>query len=589
MTVMKMFIGADEIFRMQRVALGQEPADIILSGGTVLNVYTGELLEDHEILIAGERIAYVGPDNDFPVGPATLRLNLSGQVVIPGLIDSHCHIDYWAGFREFISLSLPHGTTTVITETSATANRMGIAGVRAFLAQFRKYPLRFFATAPVISYMCSLRDQKPAVTTAEMSEILEYPEILGLGEIYWSRVVDGTWENDLNELVAKARSLGKTVEGHGAGAKNGRLNAYADYGVDSCHEPINAEDVRARLRLGLATMIREGSHRRELDAVIPGLTKMDINLRRAIFVTDGIWPNDLAKYGHMDHIVRKAISLGLNQITAIQMATLNAAEHFRLDADLGGIAPGKCADLVIIPSIDNVNAQMVISRGRVVARQGRLEVDLQAGSYPEELCQNIKLPIVTPEYFRIEATGSSVRTRVMDMVNEIVNQEAILEMPVIDGEVQLADDILKIAVIDRYEGTGRRTLGFIKGYGLRQGAIAVSMSFDEGNTVVIGCNDLDMAATVNRLRVLKEGMVYCNNGRVVELPLSGYDSVPELAVTDMAESFDSLIAVMREMGCRLDNPLFTPLTVTFTAIPSLRLTIRGHWLSKENRFVDLFI
>lgn len=587
---MKMTIQADEVLRLQRVALGKEAADIIISGGTVLNVYTGELLQNCEILISGERIAYVGPDQGFPLGAETLRLDVQGQVVIPGLIDAHCHLDYWIGLREFVSLALPRGITTVITETSEIANGMGMAGVKAFVEKLPTYPLRFFATAPVITFLCALRAKKPAVSVVEMLEILEYPEIVGLGEVYWSRVVDGVLEEDLGMLVAKARSLGKTVEGHGAGARDGRLNAFVAYGVDSCHESISAEDVRARLRLGLATMIREGSIRRELETVVPELVKLDIDLRRAILVSDDVWPHHLVKYGHMDFIVNKAIALGLNPIKAIQMATLNAAEHFNLAADLGGIAPGKCADLIVIPTIDRIDAQLVISKGQVVARQGGLEIDLPAEHYPAEFSQSLRIPIVAPDFFRIAATGLSVRARVIELVTEIVNREVHLELPVCNGKVQLTDGILKIAVIDRFEGAGDRSLGFIKGYGLRQGAIAISASFDEGNAVVVGSNDLDMATAINRLQELGGGMVYCCDGVVkVELAFPVYGAISQLAGSVVAERLELLINTLQEMGCHTDNPLLTLLTVTFTAIPSLRLTVRGYWLSKENRIVDLFV
>lgn len=585
---MKMCIQKGEVAHLQRVALGKEAADVILSGGTVLNVYTGELLQNYEILISGERIAYVGPDQGFPMGPDTLKLNVHGQVVIPGLIDAHCHMDFWMGLREFTIFSLPRGTTTAITETSAVANGMGMAGVQSFVAKFSTYPLRFFATAPVITFLCALREERPAVTKDEMLEILEYPEILGLGEIYWSRVVDGI-EGDLSALVAKARSLGKTVEGHGAGARDGRLNAFVAYGVDSCHESISSEDVLGRLRLGLSTMIREGSIRRELETIVPVLSQLDIDLRRAILVSDGIWPNHLAKYGHMDYIVNKAIALGLNPVKAIQMATLNAAEHFNLDTDLGGIAPGKCADLVVIPAIDKIEAQLVISKGRLVAQQGRLEIDLPVEHYPPEFSQNTKIPTVAPSFFHIAAPGTSVRVRVIDMVTEIVNREALLEMPVHEGVIQLRDDILKIAVIDRFEGSGRRSLGFIKGFGLRKGAIAISAAFDEGNVVVIGCDDRDMSTAIKRLQELNGGMVYICDGKVkVELALPIYGNVSTLAGSVVAELLNSLIFTLREAGCRGDNPLLTLLTTTFTAIPSLRLTVDGYWLSKKNQIVNLF-
>lgn len=283
------------IKRLGQVAVGQEPADLILTGGDVLNVYTGELLRDYQILIAGERIAYVGPEKNFPRDSQTTVIDVNGNTVIPGLIDAHCHMDVWMKLREYAYLSLPRGTTTVITECSAATNAMGIRGTQAFLKQFPNSPQRVFATAPSISFLCAERgDGQRVIGQREMMELLEKPEVLGLGEIYWFRILEGgEVSEELLEMIRKAKTLGKTAEGHGAGAKNRKLAAMVASGIEACHEAITAEEVRDRLRLGLDTMIREGSIRRELEAVVGPLVEMNLDLQRAMLVSDNVWPHHL--------------------------------------------------------------------------------------------------------------------------------------------------------------------------------------------------------------------------------------------------------------------------------------------------------
>ncbi len=589
---MRIAFKANLIKQLGRVALGMEPADIILTNGHVLNVYTGEVLKNYQVLIAGDRIAYVGPEQDFPAGPETRVIDAGGQLLIPGLIDGHIHMDAWMKVEEFVRLSLPHGTTTIITECTSPSNAMGTRGVLAFLKQIQSQPQRFFITAPTISFLCSnYGDNQKAINLSGMKQLLELPEILGLGEIYWPDLLNGNSSEELAQIIEYAIALGKTVEGHGAGARNRKLAALAAHGIDSCHEPITAEEVKERLQMGLFTMIREGSVRQELEAVIKPLVDLGIDLRRAILVSDGIWPGVLISQGHMDQIVQKAIDLGLDPVTAIRMATLNVAEHFHLDGDLGGIAPGKCADLVIIPDLKTIEPRLVICKGIPVARDGKMLVPPARADFPAEAYQCVKLPPVQPDFFRITAGAREVKVRVLDLITRIVNRESVLTLPVVDGEVVLpvAEDIIKVAVIDRYSGTGRGTTGLIKGFGLSRGALASSFSFDEGNLVVIGCSNDDMAAAVNRIRELGGGMVYCAGGRVVEeIPLPIFGSISELSGREVAARIESLEKAIRAVGCRGENPLLTLFTITFTAIPSIRLLARGYWLAKEHRVVNIF-
>lgn len=590
--LMRLEFNTELMKRLSRVAMGSEPAEVILNNGKVLNVYTGEVLEGQQVVVAGGRIAYSGPPGEFPTGPDTGVIDVDGQVIVPGFIDGHIHMDAWMRAGEFIRMSLPGGTTTVITDCGASASAMGADGVKALLGQFRNQPQRFFLVAPAITYLCSDRGNgKKAIDAGGMIDLLDLPELVGLGEVYWPHILNGNTDKDLLDIIGAAVVRGKTVEGHGAGAKKQKLAAMAAHGVDACHEPITADEVRERLRIGLATMIREGSVRRELQEVIGPLAGMGLDLRRAILVSDGLWPNELMRLGHMDHIVQKAIDLGLDPVQAIRMATLNVAEHFQLDADLGGIAPGKCADLVVIPDLRTIRAQLVMCKGKLVAREGRLTVSPAKEEYPPGAYRCVNLPPITPESFRVSAGGPEVVVRAIEMVTFIVNREIELTLQVVGGEAVTGEtgDVIKLAVLERHEGSGSKSLGFLKGTGLSRGAIATSFSFDENNLVVMGADDRDMAAAVNRVRELNGGVVYCCQGRVVEeiaMPIFGV--VSEFTGPEVASRIESLERVLKEAGWVHENPLLTLFTITFTAIPSIRLIARGYWLAKENRVVDLF-
>ena len=590
---MRLTYKTEEMKRLTRVAMGWEPAEIRLDHGSVLNVYTGELLTDQQVLVAGGRIAYAGPAEAFPTGPETEVIDVEGRVIIPGLIDGHIHMDAWLQVGEFVRLSLPTGTTSVVTDSGTSSNAMGAAGVRAFLDQCREQPQRFFVTASSIAYLCSYREGGGrGIDLGQMVEVLDDPGVVGLGEIYWTYLLNGGKDEGIAVLIEEAMARGKTVEGHGAGARRQKLAALVAHGIDACHEPITADEVRERLRLGLATMIREGSVRRELEEVVGPLVEMNLDLRRAILVSDGIWPHALMRRGHMDQIVQKAIDLGMDPVQAVRMATLNAAEHFRLDGDLGGIAPGKCADLVVIPDLRTIRAGLVICKGKVVAREGRLTVSPASPAYPPGVYNCLRMPAVDEEFFKVRATGNEVTVRAIQMLTNILNREAGLTLQVVNGEAicEPAGDVVKLAVLDRYEESGRGSLGFLQGSGLKRGAIASSFSFDEGNLVVMGTDDADMAAAVNRVRELRGGLVYCCRGKVEEeIPMPILGAVSDLPGPEVAARIESLERVLKEAGWAWENPLLTILTITFTAIPSIRLLSRGYWLSKENRLTGLLI
>jgi adenine deaminase len=317
---------------------------------------------------------------------------------------------------------------------------------------------------------------------------------------------------------------GKKLEGHTAGASEKKLSAYIANGITSCHEPINADQVVERLRLGLHVMAREGAVRKDLDEIAK-ITKQAIDLRRLILVSDSISPQDLMENGYMESIVQKAIDCGFDPIKAIQMATLNVAEHFSIDDFIGGIAPGRYADLAIIPDIATIDAEMVISNGQIIAQDGKLLIPPRKHSFSKDSLNTIKLPRdLEPSDFMIRAPGNTqnVQIRVIRMVTDLVTSEEEMKWPVANGQlnVDLEKDIVKIAAIDQTHNPGKLFVGLLQGFGLQSGAIACSAAWDTSDIVVIGANDADMAFAVNRIRELQGGTVVCETEKILtELPL----------------------------------------------------------------------
>lgn len=326
-----------------RVALGEAEADLAVINGAVVNVYTGEVGKA-SILIKGKRIAYVGNDAGKSIGANTRVIDAAGKTLIPGFIDGHTHIDTTYSVSELLRYALRGGTTTIITESCTIAAALGYDGIVQFLNSARRQPVKVFITAaPMVTI--SPVTEAHAIGVKELRRLFRFPEITGLGECYWGDVVGGNPR--VLDLIAETLRLGGKVDGHSAGASNKKLQAYVASGVSSCHEPTTAEEVLERLRLGLFVLIREGEVRRELEAVAP-IKDSGIDLARLAISTDGIGPGQLVKNGYMEFVVQKAIDLGFDPVLAVQMATVNVAQHFALDDIIGGIAPGKYADIVII-------------------------------------------------------------------------------------------------------------------------------------------------------------------------------------------------------------------------------------------------
>jgi adenine deaminase len=378
-------------------------------------------------------------------------------------------------------------------------------------------------------------------------------------------------------LFERARALGKTVEGHSAGARGARLHAFVAAGVGSDHEPITVDEAVAGLRLGLTVLIREGSVRRELETVAK-IRHAGVSLRRLAVASDGIWPPDLLARGYMDGVVQRAIDLGLPPVTAFQMASLNVAEHFGLDGELGGIAPGRSADLLVLPDPRTVRPEVVVARGRIVARDGHCLAPLPAAVLPAGLYGGVRVGPVDAATFRLPAPGPEARVRVIRTAGQVLTFEDEARLAVRDGAVEPdpAQDCLLAAVLDR-RGAGLRGLGFVRGFGLREGALASTLAFDTADLVGVGAARPALVAAVSRLVALGGGLVAVDGEGAVRaelpLPVGGFASPRPLV--DVARALAAFAEAYRGLGGRLPDPLLPLETLTFQAIPALRLTTRG--------------
>jgi adenine deaminase len=533
------------------------------------------VLKGDSVLIKGDRIACVGKDTGA-IGRRTTVIDAAGKTLLPGLIDGHTHIDLLYTAGEFLRYAVKGGTTTIITETSNVASVAGYEGVIQFLRSTKNQPVKVFITAPPMVTISPMTEAH-SLTVGELRRLLRRAEVVGLGEPYWGQVVGGSPR--VLGLITETLKAGKRVDGHSSGASPGKLEAYVASGVSSCHEPITAGEVMERLRLGLFVLVREGEIRRELEA-ISQLKDEGIDFSRLAISTDGIGAWQLVSDGYMEFVVQKAIDLGFDPVRAIQMAT---------------IAPGRYADIVIVPDLQTIRAEYVISNGQVVARNGRVIVPPRKHRYPASARRSVYLSrdLDAGDFaVRVESPRREVRVRVIDQVTELVTREAIIGMPLSDGELEsdTTRDILKVAAIERSYHSGRAFTGFIRGIGLKAGAIATSGVWDSGLIIAVGADDAAMAQAVNRVGELDGGIVVCDRGRILaEIPLPVWGLISTEPMEMIARRLYSVQGAAAELGCTLPDIRITLAVLATPAIAHLRICEDGLFNLRENRFVDLIV
>ncbi len=577
-----------EIELLIDVALGKKRADLVVRNGRLVNVYTGEILDRQSVAVKGSRIAYVGEGIETMIGENTRVIEAAGQYIAPGLIDGHNHVDAVYRCSEFVRCVLPRGTTAVVTEVSAITNALGAEGLHWFVEDALSQPMRFYVVAPPLVPAYPKFETSRDFSFEDFKELMKKHFVVGVGETYWTRVL----EKDRRVLKQYAEALyqSKALDGHAAGAKGQKLQAYAAAGTTSCHETVTPEEALEKLRLGMYVMIREGFIRHDLEAICP-IKDQPIDFRRVMLVTDTMSPEMMIREGLMNALTKKAVSLGFDPVRAVQMASINAAERYKLD-DLGGIAPGKLADILVIKDLEDFVCTWVIVGGEIVAREGSLLGEVGGCYYPPEFCESIRIPSVQPDDLRVPASRPKVKVRVVRARNETITDGVIEELNTVEGNV-VSDpgrDILKMTVINKSSETLGRSMGFVQGIGLRRGAVATTLAWDTYNIVALGVSDQEIAFAINRLRELRGGIVVIEGETVLSelaLPIGGMMSDSPMEV--LSEQIDDLERAFQRLGSRLVRAYLVIQTLAFTGLPFLRLTDRGLLDLRKRQIVDVIV
>ncbi len=552
--------------------------DTIFTNGTLFNPFTREFIKAQTLWVKDGTIAYVGRASDFPKSEKAVTIDADGMVLLPGLIDGHTHtLSHRYSVEEFIKYAIPSGVTTVITETIELATIAGKEGIEYFAKGLEGQPIRLYYT---VAPLCGLTPAEEVIapTHEEFVSILKDPRCLGVGEIYWGNLfLEGRQSERLKELVSAALEMKKVVEGHTAGAKGEKLQAYTRLGISSCHEPITEKEVLERLRLGYWIMIREGGIRKELEGV-KGIFKKKIDFRRLALATDGVDPEGFFTGGYLDGSLRSLLKIGVPPKLAYQMVTINVAEHFRLDSLIGSLSPGKMADLLIIPSPKDFSPQLVMCNGKVIYREGKSLAEPRKIFFPKTMFNTIKI-----KDCHFPPVPKKGKARVMELVTRLVTQERIVDLE----DPEESSDVVMVFVINRL-GSGKAFMGLLKGFGLQRGAYGTTTSWDMPDMIVVGCDTQSMETVIGRLEEIGGGCAYAIGKEVLaELPapLCGVISLePMERVRDEVRKLEE---VLRKNGVKWEKPILTVDTFGTPAIPSLRITNHGYVRLKDREILSL--
>lgn len=581
------------------VAMGRRPADLVIRNGRWVNVHSGEIIPGTDVAIHGSRIAYVGLDAGHTIGPATASIDAGGRYLIPGLCDAHMHVESgMVTVTEFARAVIPHGTTSMFIDPHEIANVLGLPGVRLMHDEAATLPVNVYVQMPsCVPSAPGLETPGASIGPAEVAEAMAWPGVIGLGEMM---NFPGIFSSDekMHAEVAATMAAGKVVGGHYASLDLGRpFHGYAAGGPADDHEGTRVEDGIARVRQGMKAMLRLGSAWYDVATQIKAITEQGLDSRNFLLCTDDSHSGTLVNDGHMNRVVRHAIAQGLKPMTAIQMATLNTAVHFGLEKDIGSITPGRYADIILSRDLVQLPVEIVIAAGEVIARDGRLAVDLPPYSYPDFARDTVRLgKTLTAADFDLLAPGAngtaSVRT-IGVVENQAPTRALQSRLPVPDGRVCLdpEQDVAHIALVERHRATGEVVNGFVAGFGFDVPcAVASTVAHDSHQMIVVGTDRDDMARAANRLGEIGGGVVVFRNGReiaLVELPIAGLMSDERAEV--VAAKADRMVAAMAECGCHLNNAYMQLSLLALVVIPELRISDKGLIDVTKFEAVSLFV
>lgn len=555
---------AHELKELLDVCKGSVPADLIVKGGSLVNVHTGEILKA-DVAVKGERIAAVGDVSHVMVGRKTLVISSVGKYLTPGLVEPHFH-SYHAqqNITQFARLVLPHGTTA-IADSLYGPGMLSTEVIRFFVEEYKRTPLKLLFLIPTITYLQNRELGLPRVfdtlTVDDMVRMLDWPECYGLEEPPADVILAADQFPEMLPLFAETLNRNKVITGHAWGIQPRDLNGYIAVGVSSDHEGDTKADAIERARLGMYVLMREGSAAAAVKRLVRAVTEDRLDPRYFSFAIDIGSALRLKEQGHLDESIRVAIACGLSPIHAVQMATINAAEALGVARDIGSIAPGKFADILLVDDLPSFKISTVIASGQVVAQDGECVVDLASPSYPAFLWNTVRVPeAITPDDFTIKVASNegTAEVRVIEVVEDsLYMAEGRATLPVKNRLVQpdMERDVLKIVMLESFNGTSNRGKGFIRGFNLKRGAIgSTHNSFFHGINIV-GTNDHDMCVAANALVEAGGGEVVVADGKVVallDLPLCGVLSADKLEVA--LEKSKAVAQATKELGCELKAP-----------------------------------
>ena len=585
--------------RLIAVAGGRECADLVIRNCRWVNVQSREILDDHDIAIADGRFAYCGPNAEACTGDSTQIVDAAGQFAIPGFCDGHMHIE--SGMltpARFAEAVLPHGTTTMFADPHEIGNVLGLRGVRLMHDEAMMQPINIYMQMPsCVPSAPGLETSRAEMGAAEVAEAMAWPGIIGLGEVMdFPGVVRG--DDRMLDEIAATQDSGRCVGGHYASPDLGRsFHAYAAGGPADDHEGTREIDAIARVRQGMRAMLRLGSAWYDVEAQLTAVTEKGLDSRNFILCTDDCHAGTLVADGHMDRVVRHAISCGCDPLVALQMATVNTATHFGLEREIGSIAPGRRADLILTSSLTELPINSVFARGQLLAKDRRLLAPMPRLDWPQDVRQTVNIGrTLVGNDFRVVSTGAC-KTRMVRVIGVIENQAPTkslrLRLPVRNGTVDLdpTQDVCLVAVVERHRGKGSIVNGFVQGFGYANPmGFAATVAHDCHHMIVVGTDRDNMAAAANSLATIGGGISFWRDGQQaasVPLPIAGLMSDQPAASVATAQA--QLNQAMAECGCRMNNAYMQHTLLALAVIPELRISDLGIVDTERFELVDILL
>ncbi len=575
------------------VAMGRVPADLVILDGKWVSVQSGEIIPDSDIAIKDGHIAYVGEDARHTIGKKTKVINAKGRYLVPGLLDGHMHVESgMVTVTEFVRAVAVRGTTGMFIDPHEIANVFGLKGVKLMVDEAQKQPIHVWVQMPsCVPSAPGLETPGAHIGPKEVAKAMKWKGIIGLGEMM---NFPGVFMGDKNMLdeMSITHAANKTIGGHYASPDLGiPFHGYAAGGAEDDHEGTHLEDAVARVRQGMKAMLRYGSAWFDVASQVGAITKLFLDSRHFLLVTDDSHAQTISQEGHMDRVLRHTIQQGLEPITAIQMMTINTAEHFGVAKEMGMIAPGRWADVVLVKDLKNFKAEMVIAKGQVIAESGKWKVSLPKFSYPSWATKSVKLKsALRAEDFELRVTsykrrpepveGSKVKANVIGVIeNQAPTRHLTFDVQPENGEIKvdMKRDLGKIALVERHKRTGGITMGLVSGFGFTaKCAIASTVAHDSHHMIVVGTDEESMAVAGNSLVRSGGGQVVVKNGKVigqVELKIAGLMSTEKADV--VAKKAETILKGFKSCGCKLNNPNMQLSLLALVVIPELRISDKG--------------